>query len=275
MPFAPELYIHELTRKQLKHLVDQPPHAVLLYGPRGVGVTTIAMKFADEVTHGAPTHVIAPIDDKDITIEQIRTLYDETKTVTTSGRAIIIDDAERMGIAAQNALLKLLEEPPHNVYFILVCHDLQRLLPTILSRAQTFDVRPVSQEQTKEIIETLGLNSVKTAQVMFLAHGKPAQLIRLIRDDSYFATEAATAKAAREFLQASTYDRLITTMQFSNDRQKAIHFVAMLGSVLYSATRQHVDQLSAETVQIVDATLERLSSNGNIRLVLMNLALSF
>ncbi|PCI27411.1 hypothetical protein COB52_04850 [Candidatus Kaiserbacteria bacterium] len=66
-------------------------------------------------------------------------------------RVVIIDGAERLNAAASNSLLKTLEEPPEQSYFILISKSIAALLPTIRSRAQTFRFSPLSPAEIKEI----------------------------------------------------------------------------------------------------------------------------
>lgn len=68
-------------------------------------------------------------------------------------RIFLIDDASDMNIQAQNALLKLLEEPPANVYLFLLATDLSRLLPTILSRVQVFHMERLHLQQMQQCLK--------------------------------------------------------------------------------------------------------------------------
>src|SRR5690606_31246170 len=83
-----------------------------------------------------------------ISIAQIRELsgfLELTSHQNGGRRVVVIHPAEALNIASANALLKILEEPPAGVIFVLVSHQPQRLLPTILSRCQKIDM-PVPQE---------------------------------------------------------------------------------------------------------------------------------
>ena len=84
--------------------------------------------FPDEKTHK-------------ITIDKVREIFDFCTTKQESAFFIIIQSAETMNEAAENALLKLLEEPSKNYHFVLITSDLTALLPTVLSRASIFTER--------------------------------------------------------------------------------------------------------------------------------------
>ena len=71
-------------------------------------------------------------------------------------RVVIIDDADTMNRNAQNALLKILEEPPSNTAIILVCHRLGAMIPTIRSRTQTLSFQPMEASLFNTILEANG-----------------------------------------------------------------------------------------------------------------------
>lgn len=80
------------------------------------------------------------------------------KTASYDGgwRVVVIDDADTMNRNAQNALLKILEEPPANTVLILVCHRLGALIPTIRSRTQTFHLQALSKEHVQTLLQKHG-----------------------------------------------------------------------------------------------------------------------
>ena len=160
------------------------PHALLLTGPRGMGKLNFAQAFAedllcstDNATHSArllqagnhPDYfMVQPEEDgKAIKVDQIRELVaklNQTPQIS-SYQVVLIDPAENMNIAAANALLKTLEEPPGNVVLLLITDRASGLLPTIRSRCQqiNFPVPPVNivrewladQVEDKAIIDGL------------------------------------------------------------------------------------------------------------------------
>jgi len=76
------------------------------------------------------------------------------KTASDGGwRVVIVDDADTMNRNAQNALLKILEEPPKNALLILVCHRLGNMIPTIRSRCRVIDFEPLSQDNLATLMQ--------------------------------------------------------------------------------------------------------------------------
>ncbi len=92
-------------------------------------------------------------DKKTIELQKIRSMIKEVyiKPVTGTHKLFIIENAHLMDAAPQNALLKVIEEPPWYAIFILVCDNLNTILPTILSRAVTLEVGRASIDDLKRI----------------------------------------------------------------------------------------------------------------------------
>jgi DNA polymerase-3 subunit delta' len=90
-----------------------------------------------------------------IKIRQIRQIVSDTskKPFESGYKVVIIENAEKMTHDAQDAFLKTLEEPPENTVFLLLADNYNLLLPTIISRCQIFQFRPVPLEEMKAFIE--------------------------------------------------------------------------------------------------------------------------
>lgn len=150
-------------------------------------------------------------------------MYDMTKTIETGKRLIVIDYAERMGAQAQNAFLKLLEEPGKNTHFVLLTHE-KRLVffrPFILGHNILSYVLLLMRNQQHCWTNFNVRDEKKQAQLLFMANGLPAELSRLSADTDYFESRAQVVRDARTFLQGSAYDRLKLAQSYKDDRQKA------------------------------------------------------
>lgn len=100
-------------------------------------------------------HRVEP-DGETIKIGQVRPLYHQahlSRADSDERRAIIIEQAYRLSLPAQNALLKLLEEPPEGVYFLLGVEDLSDITPTITSRAEVINLTPVSNTEFNSLFK--------------------------------------------------------------------------------------------------------------------------
>lgn len=140
-------------------------HAYLFVGPRGTGKTSTARILAKALNcvHGPtvtpcgvcdPCREIAAGNSLDVMeidgasnngVEQVRELRENVRFAPTRGKykVYIIDEVHMLTTAAFNALLKTLEEPPEHVKFVFATTDVQKVLPTILSRCQRFDLRRI------------------------------------------------------------------------------------------------------------------------------------
>lgn len=271
MIFAPELYIHPTSRKLIEKYIADPNHALILHGEYGVGLTTIARSIAKAISR-QPVLFVEPIDNKDISIEQVRDLYSLTRSAEQSPKVIIIDEAHRMTMPAQNSFLKLLEEPPKHIYFILVAHIANKLLPTIHSRSAQIEVRQLSIAESEQITTQLSDDSARSRQVTFLAQGRSAEIIKLVRDETYFNNQSTIVRDARAFLQGNSYERLVVVGSYSKNRDTAIVFAEMTGRLLkHTATKQ--PQL-AEKLHEISHAIDRLHENASVKLQLTHLSLT-
>ena len=159
---------NELTRGRIAH-------AYLFTGSRGTGKTTCAKILARAVNclnpqNGDPCgecEVCKGLEDGSIMdvveidaasnngVDSIRTLIEESNftPATARYRVYIIDEVHMLSVAAFNALLKTLEEPPAHVIFILATTEVHKLLPTILSRCQRFDFRRIAPENIADRLD--------------------------------------------------------------------------------------------------------------------------
>ncbi|HTT58090.1 MAG TPA: DNA polymerase III subunit gamma/tau [Opitutaceae bacterium] len=165
-----EIVGQEHVVRTLKNAISRGriAHAYLFVGPRGTGKTSTARIFAKALNcTGGPKADFDPADPicqaiadgscldvieidgaSNNGVEQVRELRDTVRYAPAQGRfkVYIIDEVHMLSAAAFNALLKTLEEPPAHVKFVFATTDVQKVLPTIISRCQRFDLKPISVE---------------------------------------------------------------------------------------------------------------------------------
>lgn len=174
-------------------------HALLLTGPRGIGKATFALRVAAHVfrypngenapirfddanendpidgkisarSHPNLLHMARPWDDKtkkfktQLTVDVIRLTvpFFGTSRGEEGWRIAIVDAADDMNASAANALLKILEEPPHNTLFFVLSHSPAKVLPTIRSRCQQISMKPLSADQVLSVLDNFGALSSLT-----------------------------------------------------------------------------------------------------------------
>lgn len=271
----PEPIVASAFAPTLARLRNRPSQAIILHGERGVGLATIANSLA-----GKNPILLRPMTKKgeydptngSIIIEKIRELYADART--DSERYIIIDDADRMTVSAQNSLLKLLEEPTSKTHFILTTHHLGRLLPTIRSRATKYHVPVISENASRSIVQQSRLNETQIKQLLFLASGLPAELMRLSLDPDKLTAQATAMKLARTFLSdKSRYARLEVAMQKSSSRASAIELIDSALLIIKHTLYGDISKDSAETARRLLDMREAVSANANPRLQLVRFVL--
>ena len=176
----------EHVTQTLSNAIEQKriAHAYLFCGPRGTGKTTIARIFAkclnatggpkvdfddkdfhvQEITEGRSLDVLEIDGASNNGVEQVRELRETCKYAPANSqfKIYIIDEVHMLSTAAFNALLKTLEEPPAHVKFMFATTDPEKVLPTILSRCQRFDLRRIPAALiTKHLAEIAKKEKVK------------------------------------------------------------------------------------------------------------------
>lgn len=267
------LLLNNHTGVSIRSVLAGSAQSILLHGPYGVGLATIAAEFdkSPSTTLWLRPEKEGVIDYEkgSITIAQIRELYETLRSVGGRGQDVIIDHAERMAEPAQNAFLKLLEEPPAGVRFILLAHDIDLLLPTIRSRVQAVEVRPISPSQSEDLLDTLNIiDPTKRAQLLFMASGLPAEITRLIKDDEYFTKRAAIVRDARQFISGTQYERLKVAHAYKDSRSKALQLVQDAIVQLRRSFEQTGDADLLERAKRLVEIYDTITRNGNVRLQL-------
>lgn len=131
----------ENLTERLKTLInsDNLPNTMIFVGPKGQGKKSVAKWLAGHLD--APLYI-----PEDVKIDSIREVNADSRTIS-SPKVYLLADAEEMTPQAQNALLKLAEEPPENAYLVITVQDTGVLLQTILSRAVTFRLDGYTREE--------------------------------------------------------------------------------------------------------------------------------
>ncbi|MEE8442943.1 MAG: DNA polymerase III subunit delta' [Dehalococcoidia bacterium] len=304
---------------------DQLAHAYLLVGQPQTGKSVLARRLAQAVNcleddrpcgqcqqcqriergFHADIEVIAPARDErtnrmrtEIGIDQVRALERTAILGPYEGRCrvFIIEGAERMSVEAANALLKTLEEPPPQVLLLLLTANLEGLLPTIRSRCQRLDLRPLSEETLLTYLtEERGVALEDARLLAKLSGGRLGWALAAATDPKILDTRQQRLEALQEVVdggleQRFQYAQELAT-QFSRDRattQEVLGFwllwwrdLLMLTqgvpelmknldwreSLEERAPRYQKDEVTAVVRELV-ATLERLGQNANARLAL-------
>jgi DNA polymerase-3 subunit gamma/tau len=224
-------------------------HAYLFSGPRGTGKTSTA-----KVLGMSLNCVEGPTPDPDGTcescraiiknssldvleidaasnrgIDEIRDLRDKVNLAPAQGRmkVYIIDEVHMLTTEAFNALLKMLEEPPQHVIFVLATTEKHKVLPTIVSRCQSFDFRrpgvPILVEKLREISEAEGIEVESEALTVIAREGRGSfrDAEGLLDQLASFTDGLIAAAGVKEFLGSVGSEALLETTDALYERRAA------------------------------------------------------
>ncbi len=215
-PYFADIIGHDEPIGMLSHALaaGRLPHGLIFSGPRGVGKFTTARAMAklflapeDEQQQAHVAHLVETGNHPDFHVvsRQLIRFHDKTgkskgidlsiqvlrpeliepagrKSAAGVGKVFVIEEAETMNTAAQNGILKTLEEPHGRTLIILLTDQLEGLLPTIRSRCQTVRFGRLSDEAATGILTAGGLEPKQAAAAVRLADGAPGQAMQWIED---------------------------------------------------------------------------------------------
>jgi DNA polymerase-3 subunit gamma/tau len=132
------------------------PHSFLLHGPTGCGKTTIARIIANRL--GCKGSDLKEVDSAQFRgIDTAREIRNQSNymAIESSCRVWIIDECHKMTNDAQNGLLKILEDTPTHVYFVLCTTEPQKLIATIKGRCSIYQVKPLSEQDMYHLLRRI------------------------------------------------------------------------------------------------------------------------
>ena len=282
-----DLALHPLTKQQLDSFMSAPSHALLLTGQTGSGKRTLAIRLAEKVLElpggsfaGHPyALLIEPEDGKAIGIEAVRRL-EQFLTLKVPGkqaydRAIIIEDAHLLTIEAQNALLKMLEEPPQGTILILTANHAQTLLPTIRSRAQSIPVSRLDRAGLEAYFSGQNFDGQAVKRAYAISGGLPGLMHALLHEEDHPLIVAT--ERARKLLSQSSYERLAAVDELSKQRALAIDVTTILQQMAHVSLQTATGAAARKWQGVLTASYdadEALSNSAQPKLVLTKLMLS-
>lgn len=160
----------------------------------------------------------------------------------------IIDEAEKMNVQAQNALLKTLEEPPEYAVILLLSTRAEAMLPTILSRCVTLNTRPVSEDLIKKyLMQRIQIPDYKAAVCASFARGNVGRAAELATNETFEHMKWSVLRILKnisdmEINQIAAEVRKITEEKFDTDDYLDLCFIWFRDVLLYKACGAHGGQ---------------------------------
>ena len=274
------------------------PHAIIVEGEKGLGRHILAEFLSSAIlcsgnnspcgecqscrlreAHSHPDiSTVAPEDKKkNIAVGQIRELRQSAfvKPHLGNRRVFIIDKAETMNEQSQNTLLKILEEPPAGVYFILITESAKAMLETVLSRCVTFKLAPPPRKDAAEWINA----NIKPKRDFELINkaldeskGNIGRAVELLRKRNADSPEAIAKSFCELLFSGDEYTMLLTLNKFQQDRPKADVFLSSFKYEISVLLRKNYSdpqkaKLLTELYTLCDRFYGSLKTNINLSLL--------
>lgn len=302
---------HGRLKEQFARLIDEDrvPHAMIFAGPAGVGKTMMAIAVASALVgrrvfpNLASREGEAVAGDKDdafylaplgamLKVDQFRQLQGELALQGEAGccRVCIIDHVETMNTEFANRMLKILEEPPSGVCFILITDQPDLLLPTIISRCARFTFDPVSDEEMRQGLRRLKGNGGNWEEAILWGGGIVRTVLSYLEgqgtDKAHFALDflTITAKHACPYAKWLAVSAVLTDTETTEILGWISLFLRDMAVLCSGAGRDYIrlkgyihemtellpywtDDAVFGLSQVLDEGLEAVSRHVNVRLV--------
>lgn len=235
----------------------RPGHAYLLCGVEGTGEKTLARIFAQALLCGGGEKpcgrcgacakflkgvhpdftVVSKSGDKTaILVEQIRALREEIfiRPNESEYRVVLIEDADSMNLAAANALLKVLEEPPSYAVFLLTAKSRRSLPETIASRCMTVELFGVSQKEAEEWLREQfpGIGEGELGEAVRYGGGNLGKSRAFLEQDSIRRGYEQALTLTKALISRREFDVLEALAPFDGDREGLIRLLADFDQLL-------------------------------------------
>ncbi len=265
----------------------QMSHAYLIEGTHGVGKTTLANAFIktllcsepitrsggyrdccmrcqscrsfDHDNHPDVKRIRALEDKNTISVKQIRDELVKDISIRPYGsqyKIYVIEEAERLTIEAQNAMLKTLEEPPAYGLIIMLAESAASFLPTILSRCVKISLQPLDTKVVRAELARRGVDTGRAAIAAAFAQGSIGQALKLCEDESFEEMRQELFKFLSQIPQLSQLEVMKGSQlwdQFKGE-QEALFSLLLIwyrDILVYRETRDPAQVLCADQMETI------------------------
>lgn len=253
------------------------PHALLIQGQSGVGKRTLARLLSmlvlcstdgnrpcqtcdtcKRMLDGVHSNILSPKVQpgaNSIKIDDMRELLDMLSRhgLEEGARVVIIEEAGRLTPQAQNALLKSLEEPFADTYFILTTSAERSLLPTILSRCSSLNIPAWDRDSMLKVLSQHQVNGKDAEELIALSGGSPGQALSSLQSENYWDTVTLVKGT---FLSIAKIEQIpAASNKLKNSRDQAEEILNILEA---QVSLQLTPDISAERARGINHMLQAI-----------------
>lgn len=295
----PELSSFTLQGEEIQSLLSQLScghlvHASLITGEKGVGKRTLAMLIASAILcrsegnrpcgvcrdcmqvrqsehpdlivirKGIPISPDAKKDRTTIPVDDIREIIRicGSHTFDDRPRVVLLYDADKMTLQAQNCLLKTLEEPPENTYLILVTEHPDALLSTVISRTRAIRLHAWPDEYIRKTLEQMGTESKRAEECISEAHGSIGRAIELASDEDYWQIRNSVLHVFFGGLKRSEILRI--SNEWKERRNDADVLMEILESVIREMLQAHFHPECGKSPENISPAWQRFIKEAGV-----------
>jgi len=260
--------------------ISSPSSTVILEGSPHSGATSHAEQILHSLLGQANKSriiTVKPDEKNTISIDQIRELKSKLVTIAgksnTISRGALIYSAEELTPQAQNALLKIIEEPVANSLVILATSNKDKLLDTILSRCQVIPVLPLTKVQARDLATHKNIDELDFQKFFIMSQGQSVLFNELIDGKQGLMVDKLTA--AKKFIGSSKFERLARQKEF-DIKEKLIELIFSLQVLaeagLHGAKGPSIKRWES-IAHVIKQSSNLLENNVSTKLVFLRLSI--
>jgi DNA polymerase III delta' subunit len=292
--------LHPRARTGFTAMIARGTESYIVSGPRSIGKATAAREVVvqlnclDGQPGGSCTHCrqlaagnfpdliwISRGDKASLSIEQMRGLTAQLSLQPYEAhatRVVVIEDAHTLTVEAQNALLKLLEEPPPGTLILLLAERIDSLLITVRSRCQSLIMSPLERTDLSSwLVSTHGVKSSVAEALAVAASGLPGKAVTLVSDPAIAAEVIALSSDIERVFDITLFERLLLAGKLIATSADLELFTGGLQKLVVQRiiSREMPVNLSTKRLEAVEAFRRQVQAKVTPRVALERLMVEF
>lgn len=271
-------------KEEIKNIIKKQTigHAYMFVGIDGIGKSMIAKEFAKailcenpsetycdqcescKVFNNSPDYVYVTDTDDVIKVGEIRALSENImlKPIKSARRVFIINNADKMNESAQNALLKILEEPPEYATIILVVSNKEKIVKTIQSRCNEIYFSPLTLDEMKTYCKMKN----EGEELLLYARGSIGKLEKL--KNSNYVKNVLELENALNLQDLIEMNRALTKVKENKEVKENIQEILQLLMIKLNSELEQDYSKKIAQIEVLEECCEKLKRNANFDITL-------